>query len=544
MTTPRRLTTLLASAAICTAATHAAEPQLVKIKTLQAQMRYDTPEFTVAPGAQIKIVFENVDDMPHNFVLYQSGTDVIAVTNKSLEKPEEALKRDWLPEDPRMLAHSKLVAPHTTDEIVFKAPENPGVYPYVCTFPGHALSMQGKMRVSTPGPKLQDLHFAVYLGDWKTLPDFSKLQVHREGAVPDNLVQLNFDDYKNQYGVVFKGKLNAPKESEYTFLLTSDDGGRILIDGKEVVKYDGIHPSGDIKEGRIKLPAGDHDFRLEYFQAAGEAEIFAAWKGADFTITPLSKWIPPTLADFGTKKKPQATPTIPLIVDKEAVLYRNFIAGASNHGIGVGYPGGFNIAWSAEQMNLALVWRGAFLDAGKHWTNRGGGTIPPLGYDAVRPTGDLSRPFAVLNSTTEDWPKAKPNERPEDMNWKGYTLDKQRFPTFMYDWNGLPVTDRFDIEGNATAGDGKLVRTITMSGAIPPNTYFRAATGTNIQPAAGSGCYFVSNGRFNLDGHEFESIVNVSVEGAQLAGNNLLVPARPVIKLTYSWPMTHDHHAH
>src|SRR5437660_6853121 len=92
----------------------AAEPQIIKIKTLQAQMRYDTPEFTVAPGADVKIVLENADDMPHNFVLFQSGTDVVAVCNKNIEKPEEALKRDWLPVDPRMLAHSKLVNPHTT----------------------------------------------------------------------------------------------------------------------------------------------------------------------------------------------------------------------------------------------------------------------------------------------------------------------------------------------------------------------------------------------------------------------------------------------
>ncbi len=121
----------------------AAEPQVINIKTLQAQMRYDVTDFTVAPGAEVRIVFENVDDMPHNLVLFQAGTDVAAVAMKNLEKPEEAMKRDWLPDDPRMLAHSKAVAPKTKDEIDFKAPDKGGSYPYVCTFPGHALSMQG-----------------------------------------------------------------------------------------------------------------------------------------------------------------------------------------------------------------------------------------------------------------------------------------------------------------------------------------------------------------------------------------------------------------
>ena len=43
----------------------------------------------------------------------------------------------------------------------------------------------------------------------------------------DNLVQLKLDDYKNQFGLVFTGKIEAPKDAEYTFELASDDGGRI-----------------------------------------------------------------------------------------------------------------------------------------------------------------------------------------------------------------------------------------------------------------------------------------------------------------------------
>jgi hypothetical protein len=38
------------------------------------------------------------------------------------------------------------------------------------------------------------------------------------------------------------------RKGKYRFFLSSDDGVRIFIDGKEVVAYDGIHPAGDIKE--------------------------------------------------------------------------------------------------------------------------------------------------------------------------------------------------------------------------------------------------------------------------------------------------------
>ena len=74
-------------------------------------MRYDVTELTVTPGAEVKIIFENADDMPHNIVFFQPGTDVVEVCNKQMEKPEEALKRNWLPEDPRMWLHSKDAQP-------------------------------------------------------------------------------------------------------------------------------------------------------------------------------------------------------------------------------------------------------------------------------------------------------------------------------------------------------------------------------------------------------------------------------------------------
>jgi azurin len=281
----------------------AAEPKVFTIKTLQAQMRYDINELTIAPGAEVKIIFENTDDMPHNMVFFQPGTDVVAVANAQMEKPEEALKRNWLPEDPRMWLHSKMLNPKQAEEISFTAPEKPGVYPFVCTFPGHAVTMQGRLRIFSPGPQLSHLKYAMYLGDWKTLPDFSTLEPHRAGEAESNLIEIKLDDYKNQFGLVYTGKVNAPKDGEYQFFLASDDGARLLVNGKAVVENDGIHPSTAVREGKVKLSAGEHDVRIEYFQGGGEAELGAAWKGADFAMTPLSKWMHPSWQDGAPKKK-------------------------------------------------------------------------------------------------------------------------------------------------------------------------------------------------------------------------------------------------
>lgn len=511
--------TFLLLAALFTARGIAAEPLVINIKTIPAKMLYDVTDFTVKPGAEVKLVFENLDDMPHNWVLFEPGVDVVALANKNVEDPE-AVKRDFLPLDKRVLAHSKAVPPKAREEILFKAPAKVGVYPFVCTFPGHAAIMQGKMRVSLAPPGLTGLKFALYLGSWQKLPDFAALKPHREGEVPDGLIQIKLDDYKNQFGIVYSGKLSAPKEGDYTFSLAGDDGVRLLIDGKRVVEHDGVHGSGEIKEGKIKLTAGEHEVRLEYFQGTGEAEIYVAWKGADFPNTALSKWVHPEAAVGGKKKKGNSRTGIPLAVGTEPVLYRNFIANAGGRSIGVGYPGGFNLAWSAAQMNLALVWRGEFIDAALHWIDRGGGEQPPLGEDQVRPVGDSSVPFAVLANPETEWPKTDKNQLAAGYDWKGYTLDAKRFPTFAYEWSGLKITDRFDTAGQAATG-GTLLRTLQLVGTIPANAYFRVASG-NIQPTDA--------------GYTVESILNVAVAGAKVVGRNLLVPAQAEIKITYSWP--------
>lgn len=507
-----------------------AEPEVFTIKTLPAQMRYDVTDITVAPGAEVKIRFENPDDMPHNLVFFQPGTDVVAISNAQMDKPEEALKRGWLPEDPRLWLHSKNLNPKEAEDLVFKAPDKPGVYPYVCTMPGHAVIMNGKLHVVTQGTGLTDLKFKLYLGDWKKLPDFDALPVHREGAVPDNVIQLKFDDYKNQFGLVFTGKINAPKAGDYNFYLASDDGARILVDGKKIVEHDAISPASQIFEGKAKLTAGEHDVRVEYFQAGGGADLFCAWKGADFTITPLSKWLHPQWKG-GVVKKKATTTGMPLTVNSEPVIYRNFIEGAGNHGIGVGYPGGFNLAWSAETMNVTMLWRGAFMDAARHWVDRGGGFQPPLGFDLFRPAGEYSPALAVLGDPAETWPAFGKGERSPELKWKGYELDAKRVPTFHYTWKEVKVSDHFEPAGEAMKSDGTLTRTLRLQGEVPQKLMFRVASGSIIQPQG--------HGNFQVEANGAKFIVEA--QNAQVAGGNLLIPAAAEMKVNYRWPSLHQH---
>lgn len=506
------------------AAASTARPQTVKIKTMTAQMKYDLDGFTVRPGQPVEIHFENGDDLPHNIVFCNPGTDTAAMALKQMEDPETALKRNWVPDDKRIWLHSKMLNPHETQVLRFTAPDKTGDYPYVCTFPGHALTMNGKMKVLPLGEGLKDLKFALYLGAWQELPDFSKLRPHREGVVQDNLVQIKLDDYKNEFGLVFTGRLDAPRNGSYRFYVAGDDGVRLKIDGKTVVEHNGVHPA-EIKEGSTQLEAGPHEFRLEYFQAQSKTALFAAWKGASFDVTPLSVWRPAGWQKGAKAKKDQDFAPIPLVVKEEPLIYRNFIAGAGNRAIAVGYPGGVSLAWSAEQMNLALIWRGAFIDASKHWNSRGKGYQRPMGYDVLSPA--YGQPFAILPSAESPWPANE--ERAPGYAWKGYRLDERRQPAFKYQWQGLDVVDSYSVEA------GRLIRKLELSRKAPEGTFLRLAAG-DVKVLEG-GRFEVKAGILDLEGRGFDNHFVITAPGAEVAGKNLLLPVTGrSLLVTYSWP--------
>lgn len=517
----------------------AQESVAITLKTLTAQMKFDQGELLVSPGAKVKLTFENPDDMPHNVVFCQPGTNVEELVMKMLEKPEEAMKRNFLPDDPRVWLKSNLLNPQEKQVIEFTAPEKPGSYPYVCSFPGHAMSMKGILKVLGQGPTLTNLKFALYHGDWTKLPDFSQLTPHREGPVPDNLIQLNFDDYKNQYGLVFTGSLKVPSSDEYTFYTAGDDGVRLIIDNEVILTDDGIHPA-QIKEKKKKLKAGDHSVRVEYFQAQGQAALYIGWKSDRFDTTSLSKWTPPNWKTPRTQKKDEFI-GLPLDPKSAPILYRNFIAGAGNRSIAVGFPSGLNFAWSAETMNLALTWRGAFIDAARHWKNRGGGHQPPAGFDVLNPT-NLVPPLAVLDSGNALWPTFTPDEPIEGYKWKGYTLDANGVPAFRYQWRGVEVEDQITASGDFKNPESKLVRNLKLNGTIPEKTFFILARNATFQTIQGG--FLVKGEKINLPSGNFENQFSIQVEGASVNGNLLLVPARKDIQISYSWPNARNAHSH
>src|SRR5436190_11393384 len=98
--------------------------------------------------------------------------------------------------------------------------------------------------------------------------------------------------------------------------------------------------------------------------------------------------------------------SIPLEPTTGAILYRNFIEGAGTRAIAVGYPEKVHLAFDANEMRPALLWQGGFIDAGRHWSDRGAGFEGPLGDDVLHLHGGAA--CAVLARPEEAWPAAAP----------------------------------------------------------------------------------------------------------------------------------------
>ncbi len=123
---------------------------IVTLRPVPHQMLFDLEEFTVRAGGPVEIAFENIDVMPHNVVVTKPGAleEVGRAADAEAERnPAGAEASGYVPKTPLVLFRTGLVQPGETEVLSFNAPREPGLYPFVCTFPGHWILMKGTMRV-------------------------------------------------------------------------------------------------------------------------------------------------------------------------------------------------------------------------------------------------------------------------------------------------------------------------------------------------------------------------------------------------------------
>ncbi len=118
------------------------------IRTIPEQMLYDRTLIVVEAGKPAEIILINEDAMPHNLVIVTPGAlEEIGQAAEKMPPEPDAQGRHYIPPSTKVLFATKLVEPGQQVKLSFTAPEQPGDYPYVCTFPGHWRRMVGTLAV-------------------------------------------------------------------------------------------------------------------------------------------------------------------------------------------------------------------------------------------------------------------------------------------------------------------------------------------------------------------------------------------------------------
>ena len=106
------------------------------------ELKFDKEQLEAPAGSRITVRLNNTSAAtPHNWVLVTAGSEE-AVGNDGISAGE---KNSYIkPNDPRVLAFTKLAGPRATADVTFDAPPA-GTYTYICTFPGHHFLMKGKL---------------------------------------------------------------------------------------------------------------------------------------------------------------------------------------------------------------------------------------------------------------------------------------------------------------------------------------------------------------------------------------------------------------
>ena len=162
----------------------------VRISCEPERMLFTTRQFQVQPGQPLKLIFTNPDATDHNLVLVRPGAmaEVGTAANAMARDPKNATS-DFIPTDKRdlIIAATLMIGP-TRKALVhvlrLEAPTEPGVYPYVCTFPGHWIVMNGTMVVARDAAEAERLLEAcrpTIVKVWK-LEDFPVVNPSRDEA--------------------------------------------------------------------------------------------------------------------------------------------------------------------------------------------------------------------------------------------------------------------------------------------------------------------------------------------------------------------------
>jgi signal transduction histidine kinase/CheY-like chemotaxis protein/ligand-binding sensor domain-containing protein len=146
------------------------------------------------------------------------------------------------------------------------------------------------------------------------------------------------------------GRIRIAAAGDFTFYLESDDGSRLLMDGREIVNNGGVHGMVE-KSGKVTLAAGDHELLLEYFNCSGPAGCRLSW--LSWSSASIAKEVIPARVLF---HQPKTLPLATTMSDEHGV-YRFVTLAPGRYQLRAHVPGG--MAYRDEGREITVMENGS-----------------------------------------------------------------------------------------------------------------------------------------------------------------------------------------
>ena len=86
----------------------------------------------------------------------------------------------------------------------------------------------------------------------------------------------------DHWAIAFNGWIRIQNDGSYAFWLSSDDGSRLIVDGKRIAVNDGVHGMME-KRGDVFLTQGMHAVRVEFFDYDQGEDLWLEYSGPGIT---------------------------------------------------------------------------------------------------------------------------------------------------------------------------------------------------------------------------------------------------------------------
>ena len=120
------------------------------IRTIGDELQFDRARLQETAIFSVTLTFTNASTVnKHNWVLGKQGTKDAVVADGAAAGEAN----NWVqPDDDRVIAHTRLLNPGESEELKFKG-QIAGFYEFVCTFPGHSVTMFGEFKCLQSGQR-------------------------------------------------------------------------------------------------------------------------------------------------------------------------------------------------------------------------------------------------------------------------------------------------------------------------------------------------------------------------------------------------------